>query len=168
MYSMSRQTDDSSFGCFFLGWGDGWDRLRAFQWISIGGHDLRELLSLWLIKCRFEGQLVVSHGGLTSTQDAGWDKQRRQGHTHAHKQRHWSCSICLTSPRLCCRLMTPPSVHLRSSLFRWALWRLVTDGHKCRPDSGEHAHTCKASAKQHMLKTHNTLWAAHGRRWVDG
>ena len=37
------------------------------------------------------------------------------------------CSVCLSSPRLCCLLMTPPNVHLRSSLFRWALCRLVTD-----------------------------------------
>lgn len=44
-------------------------------------------------------------------------------------------SICLSSPRLCCLLMTPPNVHLRSSLFRWALCRLVTDRHTWWPDN---------------------------------
>lgn len=61
------------------------------------------------------------------------------------------CSICLSSPRLCCLLMTPPNVHLRSSLFRWALCRLVTDGHTRNNGMRdmESEHKCYTNAQQH-------------------
>lgn len=96
----------------------------------------------------------------------------------------------LSSPRLCCLLMTPPNVHLRSSLFRWALCRLVTDTHTHtrRPDdkegSNKHGdmkskHKCYTNT-QHtndmdpLLATWRTLKhdhnAKHGGQlaWVDG
>lgn len=48
-------------------------------------------------------------------------------HLHVGKLCFHAYSMCMCSPRLCWRLTMPPSVHLRSSRFRWALRRLVTD-----------------------------------------
>lgn len=58
--------------------------------------------------------------------------QTRERIMRSHPPRH--ASLRVFSPRLCWRLTIPPSVHLRSSLFRWALRLLVTDAVK------EHRH----------------------------
>lgn len=83
----------------------------------------------------------------------GWGEQQQ-----LRGGREGVCRICLSSPRLCCLLMTPPNVHLRSSLFRWALCRLVTDGHTRNGDmrNMESEHKCYTNAQQHKWHGRNS------------
>lgn len=97
-------------------------------------------------------------------------EKKRQVGQWQRKGERW-CSICLKSPRLCCRLMTPPNVHLRSSLFRWALCRLVTDRHTWWPDDNKQTQeTWRATTN--VTQTHKrhgsngrTTWKQQSKTW---
>lgn len=93
--------------------------------------------------------------------DNKWGGVRRTIRKKGREGGRW-CSICLSSPRLCCLLMTPPNVHLRSSLFRWALCRLVTDRHTWQQTDKHGRHEERAQ----MLNKH-TAHKWHGSNPVS-
>lgn len=70
-------------------------------------------------------QSCVHHDASTCTHTAS-ARTHARAHLHVDIPCFPAC-VCMCSPRLCWRLTMPPSVHLRSSRFRWALRRLVTD-----------------------------------------
>ena len=103
-----------------------------------------------------------------------WGRHRERGEQRWRGGGGGGMQHLISSPRLCCRLITPPNVHLRSSLFRWALWRLVTDRHT-RWGKHTHTHTHKERAQMlHRWRGASLLATGHvgrdGRRlkWRDG